>query len=44
MLVLTKRGMAGRVLPLVGGVVFAGLAMLWLTSSLWFFTTVGVVF
>jgi hypothetical protein len=44
MLVLTKRGMAGWVLPLVGGVVFAGLVMLWLTSSLWFFTTVGVVF
>jgi hypothetical protein len=44
MLVLTKRGLAGWVLPLCGGLVFAGLVMLWLTSSLWFFTTVGVVF
>lgn len=44
MLVLTKRGLAGWVLPLCGGVVFAGLVMLWLTSSLWFFTSVGVVF
>jgi hypothetical protein len=44
MLVLTKRGLAGWVLPLCGGVVFASLVMLWLTSSLWFFTTVGVVF
>jgi Family of unknown function (DUF6529) len=44
MLVLTKRGLAGWVLPLFGGVVFAGLVLLWLTSSLWFFTTVGVVF
>jgi hypothetical protein len=44
MLVLTKRGLAGWVLPLVGGLVFAGLMGLWLTSSLWFFTTVGVVF
>jgi hypothetical protein len=42
MLVLTRRGLAGWVLPLVGGVVFAALTGLWLTSSLWFFTTVGV--
>ena len=44
MLILTRRGLAGWVLPLAGGVVFAVLVGLWLTSSLWFFTTVGVKF
>lgn len=44
MLLLTRRGLAGWVLPLAGGVVFAVLTGLWLTSSLWFFTTVGVKF
>jgi hypothetical protein len=44
MLALTKRGIAGWVLPLLGGAVFAVLVLLWLTSSLWFFTTIGVVF
>jgi hypothetical protein len=29
------------VLPLAGGTVFALLVALWLTSSLWFFDTVG---
>jgi hypothetical protein len=42
MLVLTKRGVPGWVLPLFGGLVFTGLVGLWLTSSLWFFTTFGV--
>ena len=36
-------GLPGWVLPAVGGTVFATLVGLWLTSSLWFFTTVGVV-
>jgi hypothetical protein len=44
MLVLTKRGIAGWVLPLVGGAAFAVLIGLWSTSALWFFTTVGVHF
>jgi hypothetical protein len=44
MLVLPKRGVGGWVLPLVGGFVFACLVGLWLSSSLWFFTTVGVKF
>jgi hypothetical protein len=42
MLLLTKRGLAGWVLPLAGGLVFATLMGLWLTSALWFFTNVGV--
>jgi hypothetical protein len=42
MLVLPKRGVPGWVLPLLGGLVFTSLVVLWLTSSLWFFTTSGV--
>lgn len=42
MLLLTERGLAGWVLPLAGGLAFAGLTGMWLTSSLWYFTTVGV--
>lgn len=42
MLLLTRRGVPGWALPVIGGLVFAGLAGLWLTSSLWFFTTIGV--
>lgn len=30
-----------KLLPIVGGTVFTSLVVLWLTSSLWFFTTVG---
>jgi hypothetical protein len=44
MLVLPRRGMPGWALPLLGGTVFLVLVLLWLTSSLWFFTTVGVRF
>jgi Family of unknown function (DUF6529) len=44
MLVLTRPGLAGWVLPLAGGVVFATLTGLWLTSALWFFTTSGLKF
>jgi hypothetical protein len=44
MLSLSRSGLPGWVLPAFGGVVFTGLTMLWLTSSLWFFTTVGVRF
>jgi len=44
MLLLTKRGLAGWALPLAGGLVFATVIGLWLTSALWFFTTFGVKF
>jgi uncharacterized protein DUF6529 len=44
MLVLTRRGPAGWVLPLLGGLVFAVLVGLWLSSALWFFETSGVTF
>jgi Family of unknown function (DUF6529) len=42
MLILPKRGVPGWVLPVFGGMVFTGLVVLWLTSSLWFFTTFGL--
>jgi hypothetical protein len=35
------KGLAGWVLPLVGGTVFSLLVALWLTSSLWFFDNAG---
>ena len=44
MLVLTKNGLAGWVLPLFGGLVFAALIGVWATSALWFFSTTGVQF
>lgn len=44
MLALPKKGLAGWVLPLLGGLVFTALIGLWLTSSFWFFTTFGVKF
>lgn len=42
MLVLSRRDLPGWALPVAGGVVFTALVGLWLTSSLWFFTTSGV--
>jgi hypothetical protein len=44
MLSLSRSGLPGWLLPVFGGAVFTGLALLWLTSSFWFFTTVGVQF
>jgi hypothetical protein len=44
MLLLSRKGLPGWALPLFGGVVFTALVGLWLTSSLWFFTTSGVHF
>ncbi|HKT04890.1 MAG TPA: DUF6529 family protein [Rugosimonospora sp.] len=44
MLALPKRGLPGWTLPLLGGLVFTALIGLWLTSSLWFFTTTGIKF
>jgi len=42
MMVLTRRGMPGWVLPAVGGVTFSALIGLWLTSALWVFGTTGL--
>lgn len=42
MLSLPKRGLPGWALPLLGGLGFAALVGLWLTSAFWFFTTSGV--
>jgi hypothetical protein len=42
MLVLTRDRLAAWALPLFGGLVFTALVLLWLTSSFWLFTTVGV--
>lgn len=44
MLALSRPGLPGWLLPVFGGLVFTGLTLLWLTSSLWFFTTFGVRF
>ncbi|WP_420312134.1 DUF6529 family protein [Streptomyces sp. YS-B37] len=42
MLLLRSERLPGWLLPLVGGLVFTALALIWLTSALWFFRTVGV--
>ncbi|MFD7613565.1 DUF6529 family protein [Streptomyces sp. NPDC059828] len=42
MLLLRMERLPGWLLPVVGGVVFVVLTMLWLTSALWFFRTFGV--
>jgi hypothetical protein len=42
MLSLTRRGMPGWVLPLLGGAVFALLVLLWFTSAFWFFSVFGL--
>ncbi|MEV6811727.1 DUF6529 family protein [Micromonospora sp. NPDC051296] len=42
MLTLPKRGLAGWVLPVIGGVVFVALIGVFLTSSVWYFTTFGI--
>jgi hypothetical protein len=44
MLLLSRKGIPGWALPIVGGLVFVGLAGLFVTSSLWFFTTTGIKF
>ena len=38
MLVLTEGGLAGWLLPLLGGLAFTLIVGLWLTAALWFFT------
>jgi hypothetical protein len=42
MLLIGRRRATGWVIAVAGGVVFAAIVELWLTSSLWFFTTIGV--
>ncbi len=44
MLGLSRKGMPGWFMPVLGGAVLTGLVGLWLTSSLWFFTTFGIRF
>jgi hypothetical protein len=44
MLLLTRKGIPNWALPVFGGLVFTALAGLFVTSSLWFFTTSGIKF
>jgi len=44
MLLLTRKGLRGWVIPVAGGLVFFGLVYVWLTSALWFFQTNGIAF
>lgn len=44
MLSLTRRGVPGWALPVLGGAVFTGLVVVWLTSAVWLFTTKGLQF
>jgi Family of unknown function (DUF6529) len=41
-LVVRSRRMPGWALPAAGAVLFTALVLIWLTSSLWFFTEIGV--
>lgn len=44
MILLTRKGLRGWVIPISGGLVFFGLVYVWLTSALWFFQTNGITF
>jgi hypothetical protein len=44
MLALTRPGLPGWLVPVLGGAVFTALVGIWLTSSLWFFSTAGIRF
>lgn len=44
MLLLTRKGVPSWGLPVLGGAVFTALTALWLTSSVWFFATKGIIF
>ena len=44
MVLLTRKGLRGWVIPIAGGLVFFGLVYVWLTSALWFFQTNGIRF
>lgn len=41
-LIVRSKGFPGWALPIAGGILFAVLLGLWLTSAFWFFTNVGV--
>lgn len=42
MLVLSRKGVPGWALPVLGGAVFTGMIYLWLTSALWLFAGQGL--
>lgn len=42
MLLLTRKGLPGWVIPIAGGLLFFVLVYVWLTSALWFFLTSGL--
>ncbi|WP_374213986.1 DUF6529 family protein [Streptomyces sp. A3M-1-3] len=42
MLLLRAERLPGWLLPIAGGLTFAALTVIWLTSALWFFRTFGV--
>ncbi|MFI9510844.1 DUF6529 family protein [Nocardia sp. NPDC052566] len=44
MLLLTRKGLPGWVIPVAGGLVLTGLVGIWLTSALWFFQNHGLTF
>ena len=44
MLLLTRKGLPGWVIPIAGGLLFFGLVYVWLTSALWFFLANGLTF
>lgn len=44
MLLLTRKGLPGWVIPIAGGLLFFGLIYVWVTSAWWFFYTSGVHF
>ncbi|MEU0506857.1 DUF6529 family protein [Nocardia sp. NPDC005998] len=44
MLLLTRKGLPGWMIPAAGGLVLTGLTGLWLTSALWFFQHNGITF
>ena len=44
MVLLTRKGLRGWVIPIVGGLVFFTLVYVWLTSALWFFQLNGLAF
>ena len=42
MLVLPKKDMPGWLLPTLGGLAFAALTGIWLSSAYWYFSTFGI--
>lgn len=44
MLLLTRKGVPGWAIPVLGGAVFTSLVYLWLTSALWLFVGEGLKF